>query len=1004
LAPPRAANRVARRAKIGGFRLITVVFALVALLVSRPAQAQEGVITGVVFNQATGEPMAGVQIVVVGTELGSSTANNGSFRISGVSGEEVTLRVMMLGYRTETQTVRVGENVRIALSSAPIALDQLVVTGTAGGTQARAIGNTVGRVRAEEIVQVAPPLDLQSLLSPQVAGLRFMRASGEVGTGGVTRIRGAGSLSLASEPLVFVDGVRVNNARADGGAAFRDGGMPSRINDFNPDEVESIEVIKGPAAATLYGTEASNGVIQIITKRGRSGEARFDLNVNQGVNFLRDPVHLFQPTYMLDPATGDLIEFNPLSNDLAQGLGSPFSTGHIQGYGLSVRGGAEKFLYYISGEFDRQEGIVSYNWQNKTSTRANFTYLASDRFQIDSRLGFVRSKTRSANVEQPITSSIIWSDPSTRNTDRRGYRFVVPEAAEDLEGYQAVDRVTAGIELRHTPLEWLTQRVTLGTDIGNIRSTAYWPRDSAGVAGPYASNSLGRKDLSHDRSTFLTLDYSATATANFNALQFATSVGSQYYTKSVESSSSRGLVFPVRGVETISATANRFADESFLENKTFGLYVQEQIGWKNRVFVTGAIRGDDNSAFGKNYDFVVYPKLSATWVVSEEPFWDVGFFNSLKLRTAWGKAGQQPDVIAAVRLYSPSIGRQSQPIVEPSNVGNPDLEPEVSRELEAGFDATLLADRASLEFTYYNKTTEGAIVARPALPSSGFPGQQFINVAEVNNKGIELALNAELLNRPNLSWNLGVSMSTNDNKVVDLGGVNPGGGDQRNVEGWPLSNTFMKRVVSAEFDADGDVINILCEGPDPNLPQEIGMIVGGGPPVPCDEAGTADFGQPLPTYEGSVSTTLTLFKNLSLFGLVDFVGGHTRRDGDIAAAHLFFYNSRAMVTRSDPILLAYNEIAGLWQAGMIKGDFAKLRNLSATYIFPTAWASRIGSSRTSLTLSAENVATIWMAQKTVFGRRVVDHEVRAASSDFSNYNQEQFPQSTRLMVILRTAF
>ncbi|MBI4541089.1 MAG: TonB-dependent receptor, partial [Gemmatimonadetes bacterium] len=511
------------------------------------------------------------------------------------------------------------------------------------------------------------------------------------------------------------------------------------------------------------------------------------------------------------------------------------------------------------------------------------------------------------------------------------------------------------------------------------------------------AQSRGFKEVTGTRTGYVTVDYAATAAFDvISDVHLSTSVGAQYYRKSIAGHTSRGEVFPAAGVETVSATAIRIGEESFVENKTLGMFVQEQVGWKNRIFLTGALRGDDNSAFGKNFDFVLYPKVSATWVLNEEPWWNLPGVEALKLRAAWGKAGQQPDAFAAARTYRPSVGPGGASTLTPGNVGNPDLEPEVGEELELGFDAGLLNDRLGIEFTYYDQRTKGAIVQKPALPSQGFPGVQFVNIGEVVNSGIELAVNARFLQRPTLNWETTFTLSTNHNEVLDLGGVDPGGGLQRQVVGYPLSSTFMKKIVQAELGADGKATNILCEGGD--------KVAGGGPPVPCSQAGTAYFGRPTPAWEGSASTSLTLFRNLRLYALVDFVGGHIRRDGDIAAAHLFFYISKEIVTRSDPFVVAYNQLGELWQTGMIEGGFAKLRNVSATYQLPRVWAQRIGADRASMTLAGENLATLWVEQCCVFGRKQVEPEIRSSTSELSDYNQEQFPQPRRLTAAFRVSF
>jgi TonB-dependent SusC/RagA subfamily outer membrane receptor len=268
LAPLR--SRVARTA---------VRVALVGLFAAAPVRGQQGSVSGVVINAANQRPVAGVQIAVAGTQRGSLSDANGRFTISDLSGAQVELQVVMIGFRTATHTARVGDtNIRIAIAETVVALDEVIVTGTPGAQRFRSLGNAVGKVRAAQLVQLAPPPNVHGLLGSEVPGVQIQLSRGEVGSGGNIRIRGASSMTLSSEPLLYVDGVRINNNFADQGGGITSVGTdartpPSRINDLNPEDIESIEVIKGPAAATLYGTEASNGVIQVITKRGPCGEA-----------------------------------------------------------------------------------------------------------------------------------------------------------------------------------------------------------------------------------------------------------------------------------------------------------------------------------------------------------------------------------------------------------------------------------------------------------------------------------------------------------------------------------------------------------------------------------------------------------------------------------------------------------------------------------------------------------------------------------------------------------
>jgi TonB-linked SusC/RagA family outer membrane protein len=1025
--------------------LLGLLCTVLGLAVALPAVAQQAV-GGRVVDATTQRPLAGAQVLIEGTQLGVMTDERGVFRIPGVPGAEATVRVVMIGYRELTRRVPTGRaDLVFELHQSVIALDAVVVTGTVGERQARAIGNVVSRVNIAEQQQLAPVVRVQDMLSGRVAGVRIMRAGGEVGTGGITRIRGASSLALSATPLLYIDGVRADGSDFTGGVgafAFAAGQLPSRINDINPEDIESIEVIKGPAAATLYGTEASNGVIHIITKRGARGAPQVNLRLREGAYWLPDPINYFNPTYfrctgvsqqanvhpLLRCQPGEIVEVNVLRLDREIRGQEWFRTGRQPMVGADISGGTETVRYFFSADYSREEGYVPYNWRNQIFGRANLGYTPNERWNIDFGMGATRSRARSASTQQPLTTHIIWScpapgceagsgRPNALDGPLRGYIGAVPEVFEnDVHGFQNVDRVTSSVTVSHNPLSWLSHRLTVGGEFTNINDTDLrvatrnqrWPGNTF---------SEGRKAVGHTRGLLATLDYGASGGIQVTPdLRLTTSVGAQYAERRQESSQARGEVFPLEALQTVSAGAQRFAFEEFWENKTFGVFFQEELSWRNRLFLTGAIRGDDNSAFGENFTFVTYPKASVSWVVGEEPFMErFEWLSSLRLRGAWGKSGMQPNFFDAIRTYEPVVGAAGMPAVTPQNIGNPDLRPEVGAEIEFGFDASFLDERVTVEFTRYMQRTLDALVRVPALPSLGFPGFQFQNLGEIRNQGIELTTNATVYRGRMVNLDLGLSLSSSRSEIVSLGGrppvVESAAFGQFHVEGFPLASIFFPRVVSADLEvgptpAQNRAINIMCEGgervPGTNFSR------GGGAPVPCAEAPAVYWGQPLPEWEGGFSATLTLFDNLSIYGLLDFIKGRTWIDNDVIAVHSFFGNSRAALERNEPILLAYQQIGQTRQPGILSGDFAKLRSVSVQYRLPNRVARAFNASRMHVTVAGENMGTFWRPDEYVFGHRSLDPErVRqtgSATPGLLAFNQERWPTGRRVTVTTRVTF
>ena len=968
---------------------------------SRPARAQDaprtGVVAGTVVAAQSLRPLPGAQLQIVGTQQGTVADNDGRFRLTQLTGSSVSVVVRFLGYLPKTTTLQVGDmNARVELTESATTLNQVVVTGTAGATQVRAIGNAVSQVGAAEVMQAAPVADVQQMLNARVTGLTILPASGNVGTGGSVRVRGVASLSLSNEPLLYVDGVRANNS-PDGGPNIRQGRQANRINDINPEDIESIEVIKGPAAATLYGTEASSGVIQIITKKGRTGTPGWDFVVKQGANWLMDVGEKVPTVYSRD-ASGALQGVNLYEVEKAAGR-DPFETGRTQSYLASLRGGLDRMNYYISADWDKSGGIVSYNWQKKYSVRSNLTVVPNSKVTVAGNVGFTRSNTRFGQSASgwDLWGNIVWGSPSRLKTPTRGFLRVTPEAAGEIETYSDVDRFTGSVQLNYNPVSWLASRLTVGTDVGGEANSILFPRNPAGSNYFFGALSLGQKSVEELRTAYNTVDYSATGTfqlpGTLTGWTSATSFGAQYYGKRAHTVSGVGQQFPAPSVTTVGGAAVTTSAEDIIENKTAGLYLQEQLSRNNRLFLTAAVRGDDNSAFGENFQAAIYPKFSASWVVSEEPFFKVPTVSSLKLRGAFGYAGKQPDVFAARRLYQPATGPGNISVLTPQAIGNPDLKPEVGQELEVGFDAGLMDERIALNLSYYSQSIRDAIVQRRVAPSDGFPGFQFVNVGEVENHGLEIGSEIRLIERQAFAWKLGVNYARNANEVVNLGGLPPIslGSGQENRAGSPIGAFFAKRVVSATLSATGQAENIKCA--DSN-----------GSPIDCANAPRLYWGTPTPKWQGAITSTLTFWSNLRLYALLDYRGGHMTSFGDVQAMHTTFRNSRAINMATDPILMAYDRLGLTDQTGYFDAGFAKLREVSLNYTTPHRVARKVGASAATLSLAVRNLATLWVGQSEIFGEHIPDPEVRTPAAGLSAYVQTVVPPLSQLIFTARLSY
>lgn len=546
-----------------------------------------GIIAGTVTDERGQQPIPGAQIQVVGTTLGAMTDAEGKYRIVGVSAGTVILRVRRLGFNAADRTVAVGDDqtvtVDFALTPAPVSLDAMVVTGTPGGTQVRAIGNAVERLDAVKVRELSPAVNVQQLLGQRTAGVAVLPNSGMVGTGSAVRIRGAASLSLTNQPIIYVDGVRVDNDPA-AGPAIRQGRQAARLNDFNPEDIESMEIIKGPAAATLYGTEASNGVIQIITKRGKIGRPQFAVTIREGSNFMKDAEDRLRFTYGINPNTNQVDSINMITYYKQTTGKDIFTTGALHNVNASLSGGTEGARYYISGDWLDNTGLVDYNWVKAKSARANLQLLPATKWQVNTTADFIQNETRFAQAfdQFGIWEMLVYSSPALLNSATKGFRYSNPEIAAQVDSRSKVNRFTGGVDIKHLTTNWLTQQFKAGVDVGHTTNQILFPRPSAEDAVFYAARSVGEKTLENVTAVFNTVDYAATAKATLFGVESATSVGAQYYQRKTNFATEFGRNFPTADVTTIGGAATTTAGEDYVENKTLGMYVQEQLSWSDR--------------------------------------------------------------------------------------------------------------------------------------------------------------------------------------------------------------------------------------------------------------------------------------------------------------------------------------------------------------------------------------------------------------------------------------
>lgn len=799
---------------------MVATLALATLAAPTPAQAQEGgSIRGSVTARATVRPLTGAQVFLPGTGRGTVSNAAGQFLIPNVPAGQHTVRVQMLGFATTEQTVTVtaGEVVQVefSLTEQALALDEVVVTGQAGQARRREVGNAITQINMSAVREPAPTVE--NLIQASSPGVRVAVTDATVGSGAVIRLRGNVSTTQSNQPLIYIDGVRMAE---DGYRAGANTKQASPLADINPNEIERIEIIKGAAAATLYGSEAAAGVIQIFTRRGQSGEPRWTYQLDQSVAWVRPWGSEERPRLNMDPW---------------------LQNGYGHSHTLSLSGGAPRIRYFVSGNFADREGAQVDEFETRYGIRSNVTIDATEKLNLDVSSSF----SNHAFETQPSGNalhSIFFNVYRAPNNFVGGAVPGDPNFAEQINTLRSRSaettnqRAVLGLTANYQPFENLTARATVGYDrMGQDQMMVQPYGHPTQPQGSIATSSWYAQSVTSDVSMTYRFRLNESIGGSFSA-------GGQLVRRENHLLNGTGTGLPGPGRHTLSATAQRNVTQSGEKVNTGGLFVQQMIDFGDRFFLTAGVRMDGSSAFGSDFGLEVYPKVSGSWVISEEEFWP-GALGEVKLRAAYGFAGRAPGAFDATRTWT-AISFQNQNAFNPSNIGNPNLGPERTGEVEVGFEGSFVRNRVGVDFTYYSQKTTEALFNVPQPWTSGFGGSQLENVGALENKGIELGVDLTLLQTRSLAWNLGTNITTNRSKVLDTGGVQ----SSTVVVGHPAPVLRGARITNP--DAFEDPIYEL----------------------------NAFIGPHEPTHIIGLNTTLELPRGISLTARGEYMGGHYARE------------------------------------------------------------------------------------------------------------------------------
>lgn len=1016
--------------------MVLVLFGAVAV-----SAQQTGTIVGQVVDAATGEPLTGVQMQVGGTNIGGLTDQNGRYVLTRIPTGERNVRANMIGYAQVTQTVNVTAGgtatADFELETSAVRLDAIVVSAVTGREQrARELGTSTSNIAVEDL-NPAPVTSFSDVLGGRTEGLTLQDVSGTTGTAQRIRIRGANSVSLSNEPLIYIDGVRMD----DDFTGFGVGGQEvSRINDINPNDIADIEVVKGPAASAMYGTAGANGVILITTKRGRPGATQWTAFVETGTldditdwptNYMAYEENPAAPALFRDnglfysqsssrpdghpicpnwgAAMGLCTQTNTLSfNTLEDPRTSPFQTGNRNRYGASVRGGTEQVRFFVSGQFENEEGIHDYNVQEKANFRANLDAELAETVDLSVSFGYTTADLALNSNDNSIFSPLINGLTGTPyyvppDTTRRygapindlnyGWGFNQDEL-EELTANNDVDRYITSANLVWRPASWLTVNATGGLDLTSSHDYETLQPNTLPIAASYAA---GYRQSQRSEDYVYTSNVSGTATFELMPdLLSTTTVGGSYNRDYAVSTYCYGSSL-VPGTSSCATVSNLLSvDESFFEIKTLGAYVQQQFAWRDRLFLDIGLRGDDDSAFGREYGFAYYPSAAVSWVVAEEPWFpELDFLSTLRLRGAWGVSGLRPGFRDAITLYSPTtVATRSgdQPGLSLSSTGNVLLEPEQTTEYEFGFETGLFDDRLSIDFTYYDKTSEDALVSKPLPASLGLTGSVFDNLGSITNTGTELGLNLSVVETQDFGLNLGFTNTTINNTIEELGLEEPITFDpQRHVEGYSAGGFWAYPLDYADENDDGLI-----------GPSEISV----GDSLQY-------IGPSLPTWQRSIFADVRVFDFMTISTLIEGRGGNyienfteafrcTRNSHEFGCAATG--NPNATFEEQAAYLGRYwgDPDTGLTtsQGYVESADFYKWRELSISLTAPSSLAQRFSQlDGLRLTLAGRNLA-VWTDYNGI------DPEVVSpgASANFSNYEFNTQPPVRYLTVRVDYSF
>ena len=952
-----------------------------------------------------GNGVPGVTVRLDGTNSGTNTNVDGDYSLSTVAkAGNYKLSFSSIGFANSSQSVAIGAQTTITanatLQDATNNLDEVVVVGGGLKAERRQLGNAINSVSAAQL-EKSGTANLVGALQGKVPGAQITQNSGDPAGGMTVRLRGVKSIQGTSDPLYIIDGVIVSNASSNvsqtalGGQINGVNPSTNRLADINPNDIESINVLSGAAAAAQYGSRAANGVVIISTKRGKSGAPKVTVSTSFNTNELRKKV--FVSTFgkqfgwaglrlhTIGNVSAAQIAANPgttVSRYVRDGSNFDLATNLVdvtrydyqdnifrkaQGTdnNVSVSGGTDRTQYFVSASYMKNEGIVKGVDFSRYGVRARVEQRLTNWAKLSAGLNYVNSfsnEKANGNVfYSPINSINITNNIWDINQRDAGGNLLAVEPTrvnplstiEDMTFTQSVNRTISDVQLNLTPFKGFSVDWVLGVDAtSQLGKNFIKPYPYQAVAGlplerypnGFASNATNNTLLFNSD---LNIRYERELTQDIK-LDLLAGTNYQYQQTDFTRASGENLA-PF--IETVSGAASTTVTAGYGLSRfvVSGIFGQATVGYKNMLFLTGALRRDGSSIFSPEQTNQTYPKVSASFIASDLGFWKnsglANTVNSAKLRFSYGQAGNLTGLGVYDRFWqfspSPFLGRST--ILPGGQLANPAVRPERMTETEGGVDLAFLKNKVTLGVSVYNQQISDLVVNRTLAPSSG--GSSIVNnVGSMENKGFEVALGLTPLKTKDLTWDLTLIYNQNRNKITSIGGTTatiglptPAGAPVFLIPGQSASIFY-------EFpyarNPDGSLL-LTTQG----LPQRERGVQNTTDPTQFTPQRAADgqpsgafistvIGNPNPKWTGSLMSNLS-YKNLSFNFLLDAVQGvnvfnadkRTRNNvgiGNIAEEELRGTAPRGSVLALVPIS----------EYRVDDGSFVKLREIGLSYSIP----------------------------------------------------------------------